>query len=474
MCARAMSCAVLFVLACPSWCWTQQTRPSIAELRRGIEALESQIRQWEQSTERAAQNDRVTQIGVTRNGRNPELVLRLYDVSDLFAIAPAYEAGRLNDLGNAATPLFPTNTTPQLSGGGGMGGGMFNISGSAQHVQPPAAAFMAQSFGRAGSLGGAQSNAAGGRASIEELLSAIQGTIAPDRWDDNGGEASIARVGTSLLVSADRSMHEQIESLLGLIRGRWRTLRTITVRADWVWLTAAQLAALLDEPRASADEQATTAPRIVIDEAALARTVEENRKDRPDPRDYSAVLTCYNGQTVHVESGGQRMFVTALTPISPNAATGKSASPLYEPQTTVVQDGAALQVTPVATKGGQLVVLDVHSRVVQVDDSSPLTPPNSGHAPQIVFPDQVVAALDRPIVHAHRLSTTLRMPVDRTVLVGGMTFSKPSEGLAVNLYLFVRATIAELQDGVSTVEDATPAESQVPTSDLPGGKVSQP
>jgi len=44
------------------------------------------------TSERTAPNDRVTQIGATRHGRNPEIVVRIYDVSDLFAMAPSYEA----------------------------------------------------------------------------------------------------------------------------------------------------------------------------------------------------------------------------------------------------------------------------------------------------------------------------------------------------------------------------------------------
>jgi hypothetical protein len=50
----------------------------------------------------------------------------------------------------------------------------------------------------------------------------------------------------------------------------------------------------------------------------------------------------------------------------------------------------------------------------------------------------------------HRFSTTLRVPVDRTMLVGGMTYQSVPKPGEPNLYLFVRTSVQELRDDVPT------------------------
>ena len=54
-------------------------------------------------------------------------------------------------------------------------------------------------------------------------------------------------------------------------------------------------------------------------------------------------------------------------------------------------------------------------------------------------------ALDRPTLLTHRLSTTVRAPVGKTMLVGGMTFER-SAGNASNLYLFVRISVQQWEE----------------------------
>ncbi|MES1213188.1 MAG: hypothetical protein ABUL64_01245 [Singulisphaera sp.] len=285
-----------------------------------------------------------------------------------------------------------------------------------------------------------------------ELISAIEQTIAPDRWETNGGPSSIAEVGSTLLISADRSMHEQIEALLNLFRQRWRSLRTITVRADWLWLTAAELETLL-AAHAAADAGPASQPVIVVDDAAWGRLLSPADQEAQKRRAYNAALTCYNGQTVHTESGGQSLVVTDMTPFVQGGENGKGPQTvLYRPTVTMVQEGAALQITPLATKSARHVVLDVHSRVAHLQKGERARRPNDAGSQNQVTPEEIVDALDRPRLTTHRLSTTLRIPVDRTVLIGGMTFrSEPAAG-EPNLYLFARANIQELRDDPQPIE----------------------
>jgi hypothetical protein len=137
--------------------------------------------------------------------------------------------------------------------------------------------------------------------------------------------------------------------------------------------------------------------------------------------------------------------------------------PAYRPTVTVVQEGAALQITPLATRTAKYVVLDVHSRVSRLRKAAvkPRAAEIRAAQDRTVTPEDVVDAIDRPTLTTHRLSTTLRIPVDRTVLVGGMTFeSKPMAGDA-DLYLFVRTSVQELHDNAPA--DDTDSSSPDPT-----------
>jgi len=133
---------------------------------------------------------------------------------------------------------------------------------------------------------------------------------------------------------------------------------------------------------------------------------------------------------------------------------GKEPSVGYQPVTSTLQDGAALEATPMATVTGKLIVLDVRSRVVEIRSGARPAAPDANRAGSTV--SEVVAAIDRPQLVQHRLSTTLRVPVGRRILVGGMTFeSKPQPGQP-NLYLFTKVDMQELRDDQPEAKPAVP------------------
>ena len=373
------------------------------EIRRQLERVQLALERLENSGQK---NDRVTEIGSPRMPlREVGLVVRLYDVSDLFAVAPSYEAYRLNDLQPNAVPMFPSlHSETQTSGGGfggmGGGGGMFRVSGYAtpKTVETPPILAAVQ----------------GTRTSIDELISAITTTIAPTTWSEAGGEGSIAKLGRALLISTEVKSHEQIEALLALFRQRWKTLRTVTVRSQWLWLTDEQLAAPVP---ATNPEQPGLA---VADEKAW-----ENRpqKDERLGSGYRSVITCYNGQTVNTVSGGQSLLVTSFQATgAANADPKQAATVNFIPAITSVQDGVALQVTPLVSSSGKYVVLDVHSRVTKVFPAAEDKPAAAKVDNRGLTPQEVVGVINHSTVSSQRLSTTLRVPLNRNVLVGGMTF----------------------------------------------------
>ena len=109
------------------------------------------------------------------------------------------------------------------------------------------------------------------------------------------------------------------------------------------------------------------------------------------------------------------------------------------------------------TTGGKVVVLDVHSRVVLLDEKpAPAgVEVNLGKARSPAH--EAVSALDRPHVLNQHLETTLRVPVDRRILVGGMTFEAQPKPGEPGLYLFIRPGVQELRDDQTVRPDAMPS-----------------
>jgi len=294
------------------------------------------------------------------------------------------------------------------------------------------------------------------RIDLDALVDAITSTIEPPTWDGVGGPGSIAPLGNSLIISTTPKTHDQITALLDSFRKRWGTLRTVSVQANWLWLGDAQLAGLLSADAKPGEPRAFG----LVDDAAWDAHIKTISTDKDDPMaGCQAVVTCYNGQTVHVVSGEQRRFIVGMTPVVGGGAGDSANAVGYEPEVATLQEGAALQVTPMTTTGGKFVVLDVHSRVVHLcnkgaDESGKRDPIGAESSPQTA-----AAVIDRPVIVNNHLETTLRVPVDRRVLVGGMTnqgawmakHGKPG------LYLFVKLSVQELRDDLPDAKPAVPS-----------------
>jgi hypothetical protein len=404
-----------------------------SELRALIDVLQKKLSHIENA---GTGDSRVTQIGGTRiKARNPdELVVRIYDMSDLFSVAPSYRAQRSSDLKSFSLPLFPV-TTQSAAGGfggglGGGGGGVFSVLDGIASIPG-----RGQTNSTLHQFNESAGNLAAARTSIDELIEAITSTISPEDWDEVGGPASIAQLGNALIISATADTHEQIDALLTLFRKRWGSLRTVSVQANWVWLSDTELSDVL----VAAKPGDNNTPFGVVDEAAWKK-LRDARKEGEESADYSAVLTCYNGQTVHTLSGGQRLIVTQMKPV-----VGENEQIGYEAETSLVQQGAALQVTPLTNTSGKFVVLDIHSRVLEFKEESEPKLQEKVEKLEPASPiKEIITAITPPEILVHRLSTTLRVPADKTMMIGGMSFSAGAEGR--KLYLLVKVSVQELRD----------------------------
>ncbi|HUY91802.1 MAG TPA: hypothetical protein VMV10_23875 [Pirellulales bacterium] len=99
-------------------------------------------------------------------------------------------------------------------------------------------------------------------------------------------------------------------------------------------------------------------------------------------------------------------------------------------------------------------MLDVHSRVTRVrpPDKRPPEEQDLAAARIVASPEEIVAAIDRPVVATQRLSTTMRVPVDRVTLVGGMTFDIEHGVGDGALYLFVKTAVREVHEEAADAE----------------------
>ncbi len=439
-----------------------QVKPSqVDDIRRQMDALQKQLNILE--TAQTTPTQKVTQLGASRHQRGePTLIVRVYDLSDLFSIAPAYAAVIGNEMGlqprlifpeAAVAPSAPGSTgTGNMGGMGGMGGGLFNVRNEPVLAQAAS--------GR--STSGQPTNAdvaASAKTSIQSLSNAITSTIDPETWEEMSGPGTIARIGTSLIIRNEAGVHEQIDALFTLLRQKWGTLRTVSISAWWLPLTEQQLAKVLPaNGKGKTGVEGIEAFGVVDDAAWRQLAAADLGADRQVIGTYRTVITCYNGQTVHATSGAEEGIINQIVPIlaqtTDNKNEGRAA---YQPVVTPIQEGTSLQVTPLVNASGRFVMLDIHSRICVREPVMAAKRP-APHEDE--GPAAVVAALDRPRLLTQRLAMTLRAPVDRVMLVGGMTLSTKPQRDEPTLYLFLRATVQELREDVKKSAPIEPAQGE--------------
>lgn len=424
------------------------------QIRAKIEELENELRALEKAN---LGTRRVTTIGGMRNTtRGQGVEIRIYDLGDLFAIAPPYLADNRSDLKTGfPMPIFPNvhaqATAQGALGGGGFGGGFFSVEDQRATLNPPAP--------RQQVLHQLGEGSSAGQSSMDDLINAIKITISPEVWTTDGG-GSIAKLGNALIISGDTGTHDQIDAMLNLFRKRWGSVRTVSLEAYWLWLTEAELAPALVEAPAKPNQGDDLKTYGLIKPDAWKKILEDRQKPEGDYRPgWRAKITCYNGQTVHTVSGTQRLSVVQVRPmVLRNAETGKPEGNMvaYRPEVNLIQEGAALQVTPIAGVSGETVLLDIHSRVCLPEEAK--APELKEVVKQIRLqgdPAQLVDVIDKSRLLVQRFSTTLRVPVGEPMLVGGMTFSVQPKPGEPNLYLFVKTAVQELR--AEEIQPAQPA-----------------
>jgi type II secretory pathway component GspD/PulD (secretin) len=244
----------------------------------------------------------------------------------------------------------------------------------------------------------------------EELVTLIKETVDPESWRDNGGSVGSARILHSMLIVTQTEENQQaLGELLSQLRES--TQRAVRVRASWITVTNTTDQFIDRKP--AAQPLPGSAPVFpLVDLAGLVRA-------QADAIRYRGEIVCFNRQTVHIAAGRGRSVVTGVNPVVGTSVVG------YDPTVEYVRSGAMLQVTPTISGDGG-VVIDLQSSVNEIDEPQNdvlLDLTKVGATTQPIGPSGGITQIERLSALSQNFATTVRLPVGKPVLIGGMTMS---------------------------------------------------
>jgi len=240
---------------------------------------------------------------------------------------------------------------------------------------------------------------------VESIVKLIQDTVESESWKDNGGAIGSIANSTGTRHHQTPETHAKLKELLAKLPDQ--QARLVHVRADWIFAAPDQLR--FDE--AKAQGALREIDRAMIDKLP---------KDVVCAR---AETTCFTGQTVSIVSGRHQSYVSDLSPIVGTQAVA------MDPVISVFQAGAELQVTPTIQTDGKSAVVDLHSIVSDWDEAPAYELHGDSSFPTTRGSSVTSAAtgtnqIQRPRPVMQQLHTTLRVPMGKSIVVGGMTSSR--------------------------------------------------
>ena len=116
----------------------------------------------------------------------------------------------------------------------------------------------------------------------------------------------------------------------------------------------------------------------------------------------------------------------------------------FRPLDAVFHDGIIMQVTPLATRGGNYVILDLQAKLNQLlpnEQTRSMFVENAGK--------RIEVKLDDIDYLTSRFNSTLRCPKDEIVLAGSMTSDPNAESDSPEILVFVRASVHTIEEDLS-------------------------
>ena len=319
-------------------------------------------------------------------------VVRVYDVRELTHTVPNYPyygniSPRMNTTLGALS--FPGINGPSNGGGGGGGGNIFG--GGGMNAAAPAEQ----------------------QATADQLAKLIMDTVAPETWRDNGGDmGTIKQLNGMLVVTHNAATQQQVEELLRQFRDQQG--RVVRISAHWLLLKPEQARTLL----AAGDQSGAANAVRSVDRDALAKLPADVVHLRGE-------TCCFSGQTVHVVSSRIRNVIADYNPVVGTQAIG------LDPTITLVESGAALQVTSSVQSDGKTATLDLHSVLTEGEPLVERELRGAAVVPATQKSDLGASGspfLDRVNLLSQELHTCVRVPVGKLVAIGGMTAEPAAKG----------------------------------------------
>ena len=307
---------------------------------------------------------------------------------------------------------------------------------------------------------------------MQQLVETIEATVKPEMWGESSTSARVKFLGNTLLITATEDMHTQINHLLNLFREHWGKRRTVSVQTWWVRSDHGVTSELVDQDTTK-KIGAGVVPEDRWDEFFKAAKEAKNVT-------YSATLTGHNNQTLHAVSG-KKISLTVdadpfevsdsqwhvpdlddladfdLDPDDKDSFTGnlghlgrQKRIIGFRPVNQFFHDGAAVQVTPLATRGGNFVILDLQAKLnklVRGERVERIAVEQEGKKAEIELDDIDYLAC--------RFSSTLRCPKDQIVLAGSMTADPTANGETPEILIFVRVSVHTIEEDQSDWKKTT-------------------
>jgi len=466
-----------------------QDEKQLAKLQQQIDQLQAQLKgnsSKSKGTKATAETgERVRDVGQQILRRSPRdryepdvaLQIRLYDLSDLFAVSPNYPASNFNEF-ETSRQFFPAALAQQrgmsggggsFGGGGGQGGGGGGYGAGAGGVfNIPVGPQFAAPLQEGGNL-----NMQAAQVTLQQLVATIQATVKPDMWGENSTSARIEFLGNTLLITASEEMHTQINHLLNLFREHWGKRRTVSVQTWWIRADSGVTSDLID------DETTETVGAGVVAENRWKEFFSKAKEEKKIA--FSSTLTGHNNQTLHAVSGKQVCVTVGAEPIETNdlqwhvkdleeLESGPSQLDVdeeslpynlgllgrkkrivgFRPVNTFFHDGAVIQLTPLATRGGNFVILDLQAKLNE------LVGGEGGEKISVAKDEgETSIELDDMDYQSCRFSSTLRCPKGQVVLAGSMTSDPSAESETPEILVFVRVSVHTIEEDQSDWKKST-------------------
>ncbi len=252
----------------------------------------------------------------------------------------------------------------------------------------------------------------------DNLIDLIRETVATDTWRDNGGsEGAIRELGGQLIVTQTLENQKLLESLLSQLRET--TGRMVRVQARWLLLAPGEAKGLLVA-------QSPDPGVALVDQAVMDKL--------PDTTiGYRGEVTCFNAQAVSISSGRTHSAVT-----SQDAVVAQNAVAMT-PTVRQVQAGVMLEVLPTLQAGRESVVVDLKTRVADWNDPGRIDASTGATSQPSNNATSTGLSIDRLNMVSQDLKTSVRIPLGKPVLVGGLTLDPtPANPSGHQLYLILR------------------------------------